>query len=210
MELTALLEDYIEKNSSEEPTLLKELRRETFLKTTQPHMLSGLLQGRLLSMISKLISPRLIIEIGTFTGYATLCLAEGLSESGKIITVDNNYETAYIPKKYFQKSEFYKKINFIQDDAINVIQRINQEIDMVFLDADKKNYNKYVEMLKPKLRSGGIIIADNILWKGKVFGNFKDKKTESIREFNSYIRSDSSLEVIILPIRDGISIIRKK
>ncbi|MCO6563995.1 MAG: class I SAM-dependent methyltransferase [Apibacter sp.] len=210
MELTALLEDYIEKNSSEEPTLLKELRRETFLKTTQPHMLSGLLQGRLLSMISKLISPRLIIEIGTFTGYATLCLAEGLSESGKIITVDNNYETAYIPKKYFQKSEFYKKINFIQDDAINVIQRINQEIDMVFLDADKKNYNKYVEMLKPKLRSGGIIIADNILWKGKVVGNFKDKKTESIREFNSYIRSDSSLEVIILPIRDGISIIRKK
>jgi caffeoyl-CoA O-methyltransferase len=210
MELTPLLEDYIEKNSSEEPTLLKELRRETFLKTTQPHMLSGLLQGRLLSMISKLISPRLIIEIGTFTGYATLCLAEGLSESGKIITVDNNYETAYIPKKYFQKSEFYKKINFIQDDAINVIQRINQEIDMVFLDADKKNYNKYVEMLKPKLRSGGIIIADNILWKGKVVGNFKDKKTESIREFNSYIRSDSSLEVIILPIRDGISIIRKK
>ncbi|CVK15877.1 Predicted O-methyltransferase YrrM [Apibacter mensalis] len=210
MELTPLLEDYIEKNSSEEPTLLKELRRETFLKTTQPHMLSGLLQGRLLSMISKLISPRLIIEIGTFTGYATLCLAEGLSESGKIITVDNNYETAYIPKKYFQKSEFYKKINFILDDAINVIQRINEEIDMVFLDADKKNYNKYVEMLKPKLRSGGIIIADNILWKGKVVGNFKDKKTESIREFNSYIRSDSSLEVIILPIRDGISIIRKK
>jgi caffeoyl-CoA O-methyltransferase len=210
MNLTPLLEDYIEKNSSEEPSLLKELRRETFLKTTQPHMLSGLLQGRLLNMISKLMAPRLIVEIGTFTGYATLCLAEGLSESGKIITVDSNCETAYIPKKYFQKSEFSRKINFILDDAINVIQEIDQEIDIVFLDADKKNYCKYVEILKPKLRSGGIIIADNILWKGKVVGDFKDKKTESIRDFNSSIRSDSSLEVIILPIRDGISIIRKK
>lgn len=210
MEITPLLEDYIEENSTEEPTLLKELRRETYLKTTQPHMLSGLLQGRLLSMISKLISPHLIVEIGTFTGYSTLCLAEGLSESGKIITVDNNRETAYIPKKYFLKSEYSQKINFILDDAINVLQEINQEIDMVFLDADKKNYSKYVEIVKPKLRSGGIIIADNILWKGKVVEDFKDKKTESIREFNSFIRSDSSLEVLILPIRDGISIVRKK
>lgn len=210
MEITPLLEDYIEKNSTEEPTLLKELRRETYLKTTQPHMLSGLLQGRLLSMISKLISPHLIVEIGTFTGYSTLCLAEGLSESGKIITVDNNRETAYIPKKYFLKSEYSHKINFILDDAVNVLQEINQEIDMVFLDADKKNYSKYVEIVKAKLRSGGIIIADNILWKGKVVENFKDKKTECIREFNSFIRSDSSLEVLILPIRDGISIVRKK
>lgn len=210
MEINPLLEDYIEKNSTEEPTLLKGLRRETYLKTTQPHMLSGLLQGRLLSMISKLISPHLIVEIGTFTGYSTLCLAEGLSESGKIITVDNNRETAYIPKKYFLKSEYSHKINFILDDAINILQEINQEIDMVFLDADKKNYSKYVEIVKPKLRSGGIIIADNILWKGKVVEDFKDKKTESIREFNSFIRSDSSLEVLILPIRDGISIVRKK
>ena len=210
MEIYPIQADYIEKNSTKEPTLLKELRRETYLKTTQPHMLSGLLQGRLLSMISKLISPHLIVEIGTFTGYSTLCLAEGLSESGKIITVDNNRETAYIPKKYFLKSEYSQKIHFILDDAINVLQEINQEIDMVFLDADKKNYSKYVEIVKPKLRSGGIIIADNILWKGKVVEDFKDKKTECIREFNSFIRSDSSLEVLILPIRDGISIVRKK
>ena len=210
MELTPLLEDYIEKNSTEEPVLLKELRRETFLKTTQPHMLSGILQGRILSMISKLISPYLIVEIGTFTGYATLCLAEGLSESGKIITIDSNYETAYIPKKYFQKSKFSKKIDFVLNDALQVIPQIEQNIDVVFLDADKKNYVTYVELLKPKLRSGGIIIADNILWKGKVVENFKDKKTEFIKEFNTYVRLDSSLEVVILPIRDGISIIRKK
>ncbi|MDR2123273.1 MAG: class I SAM-dependent methyltransferase [Flavobacteriaceae bacterium] len=210
MELTPVLERYIEQNSEDEPVLLKALRRETYQKTTQPHMVSGVLQGRILSLLSRIISPRLIVEIGTFTGYATLCLAEGLSETGKIITIDKNAETAYIPKKYFKESAFSEKIDFKEGNALEIIPCINEPVDLVFLDADKENYLKYVELLKPRLRSGGIILADNILWKGKVVMELKEKKTEAIKEFNKQIKEDSSLEVVILPIRDGISIIRKK
>ncbi|MDR1876303.1 MAG: class I SAM-dependent methyltransferase [Flavobacteriaceae bacterium] len=210
MELTPGLDRYIEQNSEEEPALLRALRRETYQKTTQPHMISGILQGRILSMLSKMISPDLIIEIGTFTGYATLCLAEGLSETGKIITIDKNEETAYLPKKYFQRSEFAQKINFREGNALEVLPFVNEPVDLVFLDADKENYIKYIELVKPKLRQGGIILADNILWKGKVVTEANDRKTEIIREFNRKLKEDRSLEVVILPVRDGISIIRKK
>ena len=210
MELSLKLEQYIEENSSAEPALLKMLRRETYQKTTQPHMLSGVLQGRILSLLSKIISPDVILEIGTFTGYSTLCLAEGLSKNGKIITLDKNPETAHFPKKYFAQSEFSSKIQFIEQSALEVIPNLNEVIDLAFLDADKENYALYVDLIKPKLRKGGIILADNILWKGKVVADASDKKTEAIRNFNRKIREDNSLEVVILPIRDGISIIRKK
>jgi predicted O-methyltransferase YrrM len=210
MELTPILEKYIEENSEKEPLLLKSLRRETYQKTTQPHMISGILQGRILSMLSRIISPQLILEIGTFTGYATLCLAEGLSRTGRIITIDNNEETAYIPRKYFQESDFSEKIDFREGEALHIIPLIDGDIDMVFLDADKENYFKYLELVKPKLRSGGIILADNILWKGKVTTETGDKKTEIIKKFNKQVKKDDSLEVVILPVRDGISIIRKK
>ncbi len=210
MELSPGLENYIEQNSEEEPLLLKKLRRETYQKTTHPHMLSGVLQGRVLSMLSRVISPQLIVEVGTFTGYATLSLAEGLSKSGKIITMDNNDEMAYFPKKYFQQSEFAGQIDFREGNALHIIPQISEPIDLVFLDADKENYAQYIDLLKPKVRSGGIILADNVLWKGRVINEVRDKKTEIIRDFNKKIKEDQSLEIVILPIRDGISIIRKK
>lgn len=210
MELNPLLEKYIEENSQQENSILRQIRRETYLKTTQPHMLSGVLQGRVLSMISKIINPKFILEIGTFTGYSTLCLVEGLSLYGKLLTIDKNLETAYIPKKYFEISEFKNQIDFKIENAVTYIPKINEIIDLVFLDADKENYSNYLDLVKPKLRKGGIILADNILWKGKVIDQRGDKKTEIIKEFNKKVNTDKELEVVILPIRDGLSIIRKK
>ncbi|TWP29295.1 O-methyltransferase [Apibacter muscae] len=210
MELNPLLEKYIEENSEHENSILRQIRKETHLKTTQPHMLSGVLQGRILSMISKMINPKFILEIGTFTGYSTLCLAEGLSSSGKILTLDKNLETACIPKKYFEISEFKDQIEFKIENALIYIPKIIETIDLVFLDADKENYSNYLDLVKPKLKKGGIILADNILWKGKVIDHKGDKKTEIIKDFNKKVHSDDELEVVILPIRDGLSIIRKK
>ncbi|TWP31109.1 O-methyltransferase [Apibacter muscae] len=210
MELNPLLEKYIEENSEQENSILRQIRKETHLKTTQPHMLSGVLQGRILSMISKMINPKFILEIGTFTGYSTLCLAEGLSSSGKILTLDKNLETAYIPKKYFEISEFKDQIEFKIENALIYIPKIIETIDLVFLDADKENYSNYLDLVKPKLKKGGIILADNILWKGKVIDHKGDKKTEIIKDFNNKVNTDKELEVVILPIRDGLSIIRKK
>ncbi|MGM5630317.1 O-methyltransferase [Apibacter raozihei] len=210
MNLSPNLESYIEQNMDEEPALLRLLRRETYQKTTQPHMISGILQGRILSILSKIISPKLIVEVGTFTGYSTLCLAEGLRKDGEIITIDKNKETSYLPKKYFKQSEYVNQIKFIEDDALNALRGIKTAINLVFLDADKERYSDYVDLIKPLLSSGGVILADNILWKGKVASDANDNKTESIRAFNKKINEDKDWEVVILPVRDGISIIRKK
>lgn len=210
MEISQELEKYTEENSSEEPQILKQLRRETYQKTTQPHMLSGYLQGRLLSAISYMINPKLIVEIGTFTGYSTLCLAEGLSENGKIISIDKNLETAYLPEKYFSQSPYSSKIEYWKKNALEALNDIQDSIDLIFLDADKENYSNYLDICKPKLRKNGIILADNILWKGKVLQETSDKKTQIIKEFNQKVKNDPDLEVIILPLRDGISVIRKK
>lgn len=210
MDLTKDLELYIEQNSEDEPEILAQLRRETYQKTTQPHMISGYLQGRILSIISKIINPNLIVEVGTFTGYSTLCLAEGLNKNGKIITIDKNLETSYIPEKYFRQSQFSNLVNYKIGEAIEILPKIEDGIDLVFLDADKESYSDYINILLPKLKKGGIVLADNILWKGKVVGDAKDKKTEAIRKFNRMIKLNNSVEVVILPIRDGISIIRKK
>lgn len=210
MELTKDLELYIEQNSEDEPKILANIRRETYQKTTQPHMISGYLQGRFLSFISKIINPDFIVEVGTFTGYATLCLAEGLKEKGKIITIDKNLETSYLSEKYFRQSDFSTQIETKTGDAIEILPDIENGIDLVFLDADKEHYLDYINVLIPKLKKGGVILADNTLWKGKVVGEFKDKKTEAIYKFNQFIKQNNSVEVVILPIRDGISIIRKK
>jgi len=210
--LSAELEKYIAQHTSAEPEILVRLRKETFRKTTQPQMLSGGYQGRLLSLISKMIRPKRILEIGTFTGYATLCLAEGLQADGKITTIDRNEELAYLPKKYFEKSEFSKQIEMKIGNALEILDELDEDFDLVFIDADKSNYLNYFEKIIGKMSSGSVILADNVLWYGKVMKEAKanDKDTLILKEFNEMLVSDSRIEVVLLPVRDGISLIRKK
>lgn len=208
--LSADLEAYAEQNSEKEPSLLAALARETHLKVLQPRMLSGHLQGRFLSLLSKLICPKYIIEIGTFTGYATLCLAEGLSQEGFIHTIEVNEELEEIQNKYFEQSSYRSQIIQHFAPALSVIPTLPDEIDLVFIDADKKNYPNYLEAILPKMRKGGIILSDNVLWSGKVVENVKDndKHTQVLIAYNQQLANDSRLETILLPIRDGLSIAR--
>ncbi|NLN33141.1 MAG: methyltransferase domain-containing protein [Flavobacteriaceae bacterium] len=209
--LSQELENYLAQHSTAETDLLKKLEKETFQKTTQPQMLSGGYQGRLLSLISKLIRPNRILEIGTFTGYATLCLAEGLTPKGKIITIDRNEELMYLPKKYFAESEYAQQIEFRIGNALDVLDELNEKFDLVFIDADKSNYINYYEKVLGKMNPGGVILADNVLWYGKVLQETKanDKDTKILKEFNELTSKDPRVESIILPVRDGISLIRK-
>ncbi len=205
------MDRYLENHASAEPDILKRLRKETFQKTTQPHMISGYQQGRLLSILSKMISPKNILEIGTFTGYATLCLTEGLNKEGKITTLDVNEELAYLPKKYFQESEFSAQIDFQLQDAKVFLENTEERFDFVFIDADKENYVEYFKLIKPKINSGAVILFDNVLWYGKVLEeNPKQKSTQIIRELNDAITKDDDFENVILPLRDGLHLIRKK
>lgn len=206
------LNQYLEKHTTEESELLVKLRKETFQKTTQPHMLSGAYQGRLLSLISKLVRPKMILEIGTFTGYAALCLAEGLPSDGKIITIDRNEELIYIPQKYFELSEFSGQIELKVGDALEVIDGLDETFDLVFIDADKRNYINYYHKIFDKINPGGVILTDNVLWYGKVLEETKtnDIDTQTLKEFNELLVSDPRVETILLPIRDGISLTRKK
>jgi len=210
-ELDLPMDRYLEANASSEPEILKRLRKETYQKTTQPHMISGYLQGRLLSIISKIMSPNNILEIGTFTGYATLCLAEGLDKDAKIYTLDKNEDLAYIPKKYFAESDFANQIEFILGDARQKIKDLDVTWDLVFIDADKESYVEYLELIKPKLKSGGVILIDNVLWYGKVLEeNPSNKSTQQIKLVNKIVAEDPDFENLILPLRDGIHLIRKK
>ena len=205
------MDRYLENHTSAEPAILKRLRKETFQKTTQPHMISGYLQGRLLSILSKMIQPRNILEIGTFTGYATLCLAEGLSKEGKITTLDVNKELAYLPQKYFQESECSSQINFQLKDAKVFLKETSENFDFVFIDADKENYVEYFNLIKPRINSGAVILFDNVLWYGKVLEeNPKLKSTQIIKELNDLVAKDEDFENLILPLRDGLHLIRKK
>lgn len=205
------MDRYLENHASAEPDILKRLRKETFQKTTQPHMISGYQQGRFLSILSKMISPKNILEIGTFTGYATLCLTEGLNKEGKITTLDVNEELAYLPKKYFQESEFSAQIDFQLQDAKVFLENTEERFDFVFIDADKENYVEYFKLIKPKINSGAVILFDNVLWYGKVLEeNPKQKSTQIIRELNDAITKDDDFENVILPLRDGLHLIRKK
>ena len=203
--------DYALSKSSDEPEILKELFRETHLKILNPRMLSGNYQGRILSLISKIIRPSSILEIGTYTGYSTICFSEGLDDNGFIHTIDHNEELINIQNKYFKKAGISKKVIQYLGDATKIIDKLNVEFDLVFLDADKENYPVYFDLIIDKVKSGGIIIADNILWSGKILNKVEDDDlaTKSILEFNEKMNLDKRVETLILPVRDGLSFIRK-
>lgn len=205
------MDRYLENHASAEPELLKRLRKETFQKTTQPHMISGYQQGRLLTVLSKMLQPKNILEIGTFTGYATLCLAEGLTENGRITTLDVNEELAYLPRKYFDESAFSTQIDFKIQDAKVFLKETDEVFDLVFIDADKENYVEYFQLIKPRLRSGSVVLFDNVLWYGKVLEEDpKQRSTQNIKELNDLVAQDEDFENLILPLRDGVNLMRKK
>lgn len=204
------LSAYSEAFSGKESDLLKELNRETNLKISSPRMLSGHIQGRLLSFLSKMKQPQCILEIGTYTGYSALCLAEGLTENGKLITIDPNEETNLFAQKYIDRSAFKNKIELITGQAHTVIPTLTQKFDLVFIDADKKNYAWYYELVIDKVNKGGLIIADNVLWSGKVVEEKKDTDTQAIHDFNQKIHNDERIENLLLPVRDGLMLMRKR
>ena len=205
------VKQYVENNSSTENSLLKEIARDTYLHVLNPRMLSGHYQGRLLSFLSHMIQPRQILEIGTFTGYATLCLAEGLASNGVITTIDINEEITERAKGHFSKSRFKDQITAKTGNALRIIPKLEAFWDLVFIDADKENYMTYYEMVMPKLNPKKFIIIDNVLWDGKVTEeNVTDKKTNSLKLFNNFVHQDTRVDNLLLPIRDGLMILRKR
>lgn len=204
------LEEYAALHSEDEPVLLQELNRETHQKILQPRMLSGHFQGRVLSLLSKLIRPKNILEIGTYTGYATLCLCEGLAQNGEIDTIDNNEELFDFQRKYFDRSPWKDQIHQHLGNALEIIPELHKTFDLVFIDADKENYINYFEMIVPLMNRGGIILSDNVLWSGKVLEPVKpnDKSTKILLEYNEILKNDPRVETVLLPIRDGLSVSR--
>lgn len=205
-----LLNSYLEDTCDAESTLLKRVNRETYLRETMPHMLSGHYQGRVLAMLSKLVAPQRILEIGTFTGYATLCLAEGLTGDGELHTIDINEEQQERVQGYFDASEFQQQIQYHIGDAAEVIPTIPGIFDLVFIDADKKRNLYYYELLLERVRPGGLLLIDNVLWKGKVLQDNPDNQTKQVLALNETLAQDSRVEKLILPIRDGLFVLRKK
>ncbi|MCO5936772.1 O-methyltransferase [Mucilaginibacter sp. RB4R14] len=209
--LDPALQAYLDSHCDPEPEALQKINRDTYLKVLKPHMLSGHYQGRVLSMLSKMIQPKLILEIGTFTGYSAICLAEGLAEGGVLHTIEVNGEFEEMLNSHFASTNVDKKIKLHIGPAEAIIADFEDIIfDLVFIDADKRNNFKYFELIIDKVRPGGLIIIDNVLWKGKVFGTEKDADTESIRKLNEQIAVNTQVEKFILPVRDGLLIIRKK
>ena len=206
------LDDYIVAHSEAEPELLQQLTRETHQKILQPIMLSGPYQGRVLSMISKLKQPKSILELGTFTGYATLCLAEGLQKDGEIHTIDVNEELVDFQRKYFDASAYGSQIFQHLGNALDIIPKLEKTFDMIFIDADKPNYVNYFHLLIDKLNVGGIMLSDNVLWHGKVVEplDAKDASTTAVLAYNILLKNDPRIETVVLPIRDGLTISRKK
>jgi caffeoyl-CoA O-methyltransferase len=209
--LDPALQAYLDNHCDPEPEALQKINRDTYLKVLKPHMLSGHYQGRVLSMLSKMIQPKLILEIGTFTGYSAICLAEGLAEGGVLHTIEVNREFEEMLNSHFRSTNVDKKVKLHFGAAEAVIADLElTNIDLVFIDADKRNNFKYFELIIDKVRPGGLIIIDNVLWKGKVFGAEKDADTENIRKLNELITVNTQVEKLILPVRDGLLIIRKK
>lgn len=200
---------YAEQHTTPESELLRRINRETHAEVLRPRMLSGHLQGRILSMISVMVRPSVILEIGTYTGYSALCMCEGLKEGGKIITIDINEELESRVRKYFEKSGCNDRIDFRIGNALEIIPRLTVKFDLVFIDADKENYSRYFDLVINNVNLGGYILADNVLWSGKVLDGQPDKDTRSIQEFNGKVNSDPRVENILLPVRDGIMIMRK-
>lgn len=206
------IDNYVVSHSQQEPEILKELSRETWQKVLNPRMLSGAFQGRVLSMISKLINPKNILEIGTYTGYSALCLAEGMQEDGILHTIDKNEELEELQYKYFQKSIHKDQIIQHVGNALEIIPTIENKFDLVFIDADKSNYVNYFNLIIEKMNKGGIILSDNVLWSGKVVEELdpKDIDTKVLLEYNTLLNQDPRLETVLLPIRDGLTISRVK
>ena len=201
--------DYALSYTQSESVLLKKLNRETWAKVMTPRMLSGHLQGRILSMFSKMISPENILEIGTYTGYSALCMAEGITKNGKLHTIDSNEEVFEFARRYFEQSEYNENIIQHTGNALEIIPKLDTEFQLVFIDADKENYSNYFDLVFKKLSVGGYIIADNVLWSGKVLQENKDKETIALVSYNKNIHRDKRVENILMPIRDGLMICRK-
>jgi caffeoyl-CoA O-methyltransferase len=201
--------DYIEAHTAGESDLLKKINRETHAKVLKPRMLSGQLQGRYLSMISHLLKPKNILEIGTYTGYSAICLAEGLAEDGKLITIDINEELETRVRDYFEQAGLSKKVEYRIGNALTIIPTLEQQFDLVFIDADKENYSRYYDLIFDKVKVGGVILADNVLWSGKITMSKPDKDTRALLEFNAKVNDDTRVENVLLPVRDGIMMARK-
>lgn len=210
--LDTKIDQYACDHTSKESELLYDLDRKTHLQVFHPRMLSGHLQGRFLSMISHMVNPKLILEIGTYTGYSALCFAEGMQENGKLITIDINEELEPFTQGYFDQSPYKNQIDFKIGNALDIVPEIKEEIDIVFIDADKENYSNYYNLVFDKVRKGGFIIADNVLWSGKIIEDIKpnDKDTPALIEFNKMVQNDDRVENVLAPIRDGLMIVRKK
>ncbi|MEN8913078.1 MAG: O-methyltransferase [Polaribacter sp.] len=206
------IDNYVVAHSQEEPKILQELTKETWQKVLNPRMISGAYQGRILSMISKLIQPKNVLEIGTFTGYSALSIAEGLPKDGTLFTIDRNEELAELQQKYFNKSRYTNQLKSYVGNAIEIIPTLHQKFDLVFIDADKSNYTNYFHLIIDKMNSGGIILSDNVLWYGKVAekADEKDEDTLALQAYNTLLNTDDRLETVMLPIRDGLTISRVK
>ncbi|MCO6359957.1 putative O-methyltransferase YrrM [Roseivirga pacifica] len=205
------IQQYVEDHSDVESPLLSKINRETHARVMMPRMLSGHLQGRVLSMLTHMIQPKVILEVGTYTGYSALCMAEGLAEDGKLITLDINEELHDQVQGYFDESDYSAQIDYRIGNAMELIPEINEPFDLVFIDADKKNYLNYYNLVIDQVRSGGFIIADNVLWSGKVVQTEKiTKDTQVILDFNRFVQEDDRVENVLFPIRDGLMIVRKK
>ena len=205
------IENYALNHTSQENDLLKELNRQTHIQILQPRMLSGHLQGKVLSMFSNMINPKRVLEIGTYTGYSALSIAEGLAVDGEIITIDLNQELEPFTRSYFEKSDYNSKIKYLVGNALEVIPTLNETWDLVFIDADKENYSTYFDLVINQVRKGGFIIVDNVLWSGKVLHEVapNDMETKGIIAFNSKVHEDYRVENLLLPVRDGLMILRK-
>ena len=208
--LSPILETYIANHSEDEPELLQELTRETHLKVIQPRMITGHFQGRVLSMLSKIIHPKFILEIGTYTGYSALCLAEGLQKDGELHTIEVNEELYPMQRRYFDKSVHGSQIHQHIGDALDIVPNLPQTFDLVFIDAQKVNYDAYFEAVIQKTRPGSIILSDNVLWSGKVVEPLQksDKTTEALLAYNQKLKEDNRVETVLLPIRDGLTLSR--
>ena len=204
------LENYIEQHSQNEPELLAQLNKETYQKILLPRMLSGHFQGRVLSMLSKLIRPASILEIGTYTGYSALCLCEGMQENGVLHTIDIKEELLDFQRKYFDQSPWGKQIVQHLGEALTIVPTISSKFDLVFIDADKENYINYFNLIVPKMNKGGIILSDNVLWSGKILEEIhpKDIETKVLKEYNLLLKNDERVETVLLPIRDGLTVSR--
>lgn len=203
------IQAYSEDHTSPESELLKKINRDTHVNVMMPRMLSGHMQGRILSMISCMIRPSAILEIGTYTGYSALCMAEGLKPDGKLITLDINEELESRVRNYFKYSPFDAQIDYRIGNALEIIPALNTDFDLVFIDADKENYARYYDLVINRVPLGGYILADNVLWSGKVLDEKSDKDTRAIQEFNKKVQDDARVENVLLPVRDGILVMRK-